>query len=150
MVFSNQLALSIRWPKYWRFNFSISPSSEYSELISLRIDWLDFLAVERTLESLLQHHNFESINSLVLYLLYGPALTSIHDYWKDHILDYTDLCQQGDVFAFYWYGLPFPPPMDHILSELSPMTHPSWQALHSMAHSLIELLKPLHHKAVIQ
>ena len=86
----------------------------------------------------------------MLNLLYGPALTSIHDYWKDHILDYTDLCQQGDVFAFYWYGLPFPPPMDHILSELSPMTHPSWQALHSMAHSLIELLKPLRHKAVIQ
>ena len=56
-VFSNQLALSIRGPKYWSFSFSISPPNEYSGLISFRIDWLDLLAVQGTLKSLLQHHS---------------------------------------------------------------------------------------------
>ena len=54
-VFSDESVLCIRWPKYWSFSFSISPSNEYSGLISLRIDWLDFLAVQGTLKSLLQH-----------------------------------------------------------------------------------------------
>ena len=56
-VFSNESVLLIRWPKYWSFSFNIGPSNEYSGLISLRIDWLDLLAVQGTLESLLQHHN---------------------------------------------------------------------------------------------
>ena len=56
-VFSNESVLRIRWPKYWRFSFSISPSNEYSGLISFRMDWLDLLAVQGTLKSLLQHHN---------------------------------------------------------------------------------------------
>ena len=56
-VFSNASALRLRWPKYWSFSFSISPSSEYSELISFRIDWVDLLAVQGTLKSLLQHHS---------------------------------------------------------------------------------------------
>ena len=56
-VFSNESVLPIRWPKYWSFSFSISPSSEYSGLISFRIDWLDFLAVQGTYKSLLQHHS---------------------------------------------------------------------------------------------
>ena len=56
-VFSNELALHIRWPKYWSFSFSISPSNEYSGLLSFRIDWFDLLAVHGTLKSLLQHHN---------------------------------------------------------------------------------------------
>ena len=56
-VFSNESVLCIRWPKYWRFNFSISPSNEYSGLISFRIDWLDLLAEQGTLKSLLQHHS---------------------------------------------------------------------------------------------
>ena len=56
-VFSNESALRIRWPKYWNFSFSISPSNEYSGLISLRIDWFDLLAVQQTLKSLLQHHS---------------------------------------------------------------------------------------------
>ena len=55
-VFSSESVLHIRWPKYWSFSFSISPSSEYSGLISFRIDWLDLLAVQGTLKSLLQHH----------------------------------------------------------------------------------------------
>jgi len=56
-VFSSESALHIRWPKYWSFSFSISPSSEYAGLISFRMDWLDLLAVQGTFESLLQHHN---------------------------------------------------------------------------------------------
>ena len=56
-VFSNELALPIRWTKYWSFSFSISPSNEYSRLISFRIDWLDLLPVQGTLKSLLQHHS---------------------------------------------------------------------------------------------
>ena len=56
-VFSNEIVLCIRWPKYWHFSFSISPSNEYSGLISYRIDWFDLLAVQGTLKSLLQHHS---------------------------------------------------------------------------------------------
>ena len=63
-VFSNELAPRIRWPKYQSFSFSISPSSEYSGLISFRIDWLDLLAVQRTLKSLLQHHIYVHIYTL--------------------------------------------------------------------------------------
>ena len=80
--------------KYWSFN--LSPSNEYSGLISFRMDWSDLLAVQGTLKSLLQHH-FKTISSLVFSLLYGPTLTSIHNYWKNHSFDYTDLCQQSDL-----------------------------------------------------
>ena len=83
-VFSNESALRIRWQKYWSFSFSISCSSEYSWLISFRMNWLDLLAVEGTLESLLQH---QSISSSALSFLYSPTLTSIYDYWKNHSLD---------------------------------------------------------------
>ena len=61
-VFSNESALHIRWPKYWSFSFSVSPSNEHPGLISFRMDWLDLLADQRTLKSLLQHHSFKSIN----------------------------------------------------------------------------------------
>ena len=94
-VFSSESALHIKCSKYWSFSFSISPSNEYSGLISFRMDWFDLLAVQGTLESspTLQ---FRSISSLALSLLYGPTLTSIQDYWKNHSLDYTDLCHQSD------------------------------------------------------
>ena len=59
-VFSNESALRIRWPKYWNFSFNISPSNEYSGLISFRMDWLDLLAVQGTLKSLRQHHSSEA------------------------------------------------------------------------------------------
>ena len=59
-VFSNELVLHIGWPKYWSFSFNISPSNEYSGLISFKMDWLDFLAVERTLKSLLQHYSLKA------------------------------------------------------------------------------------------
>ena len=84
-VFSNELALPIWWPKYW--SFSISPSNEYSRLISFRIDWFDLLSVQ---ESSLAPQ-FKSNNSSILSLLYDPTLTSVHDYWKNHSFDYTDL-----------------------------------------------------------
>ena len=86
-VFSNESVLRIRWPKYWSFNFSISPSNEYSGLISFRMDWLDLLAVQRTLKSLLQHHSSKA-SIFWHYFLYSPTVTSIHDYWKNHSLDY--------------------------------------------------------------
>ena len=82
-AFSSESVLYMRWPKYWSFSFSISPFNEYSRLISFRMNWLDFLAVQGTLRSLLQHHSSkESINSLALSLLYGPTFTSVHDHWK--------------------------------------------------------------------
>ena len=91
-VFSNESALCIKWPKYWHFSFSISPSNEHLGLISFRMDWLDLLAVQGTLKNLLQHQSsstsqFKRINSSKLSFLYSPALTSIHDYWKNYILD---------------------------------------------------------------
>ena len=85
-VFSNELALCIRWPKYRSFSFSISPSNGYSGLISFRIDWFDLLAFQGTQESS-PTTQFKSINFSALSFLYGPALTSIHDYWKNHSFD---------------------------------------------------------------
>ena len=79
-VFSNESFLRIRWPKYWSFSFSISPSNEYSRLIFFRIDWFDLLAVQGTLKSLLPTSQLKSINSSVLSFLYSPTFTSIHDY----------------------------------------------------------------------
>ena len=90
-VFSNESVLRIRWPKYWSFSFSISPCNEYSELISFRINWLDLLPVQGTLKSLLQHHSSKA-SILWLSLLYGPTLTSIRDYRRNHSFDQMDLC----------------------------------------------------------
>jgi len=83
-VFSSELALPIRWPKYQGLSFSISPSNEYSGMIYFGTDCFDLLAVQGALRSLLPAPYFESINSLVLSLLYGLALTSAHDYWRNH------------------------------------------------------------------
>ena len=84
-VFSSKSALRIRWPKYWSFSFSISPSNEHPGLISFRMGWLDLLAVQGTLKS--PTPQFKSINFSALSFLYSPTLTSIHDYWKNHSLD---------------------------------------------------------------
>ena len=79
-VFSNELALCMRWPKYWSFSFSLS--SEYSGLISFRINWFDLLAVQGTLNSLLQDHNSKTS------VLWCSALVQLsHDYWKNHNFD---------------------------------------------------------------
>ena len=85
-VFSNESTLHMRWPKYWSFSFSISPSSEHPGLISFTMDWLDLLAVQDSQESS-PTPQFKSINFSVLSFLHSPTLTSIHDHWKNHSPD---------------------------------------------------------------
>ena len=100
-VFFNELVPHIRWPKYWSFSFRISPSNEYSGLISFKIDWFDLFAVHRTLKSLLQHHSskasilqcsiFFMVPILCLYMTTDKNKTK----QKKHTFDYLDLCQQS-------------------------------------------------------
>ena len=85
-VFYNESVPPIRWPKYWSFSFSISPSNEYSELISFRGEWFDLFVVQGTLKSS-PTPQLKSINSSVLSFVYSPTLTSIHDYWKNQSFD---------------------------------------------------------------
>ena len=84
-IFSKDSILPMRWPKYLSFSFSIRPSNEHPGLISFRMDWLDLLAVQRTLKSHLQH--IKSINSSALSFFNSPTLTSIHNHWKNNSLD---------------------------------------------------------------
>ena len=97
-VFSNESALHIRWPKYWSFSFSISPSNEYSGLISFRMDWLDLLAVQGTLKSFLQHHSSKASilrrSAFFIVQLSHPYTTT----GKTRAL--MDLCWQSNVSAF--------------------------------------------------
>ena len=86
-VFSHESILHIRWPKYLSFSFNISPSNECSGLISFRMDWVDLLAVQGTLKSLLQHHSSKTSILLCSAFFIVPTLTSIHDHWKNHSLD---------------------------------------------------------------
>ena len=92
-VFSKESVLHIRWPKYWSFSFNISPSNECSELISFRIDWLDLLAVQGTLKSLLQHHSSKASirlhSGFFIVQLSHPSMTT----GKKHSFDYTNLCR---------------------------------------------------------
>ena len=85
-VFSNESTLLMRWPKYWNFSFSIIPSKEIPGLISFRMDWLDLLAVQGTLKSLLQHHSSKA-SVLRCSAFFTVQLTSIHDHWKNYSLD---------------------------------------------------------------
>ena len=103
-VFSNESTLHMWWPKYWSLSFSISPSNEHPGLISFRMDWLDLLAVQGTLKSLLQQHSSKpSILQCSVELLHSATLTSIHDHWKNHSLDWTDLCWQNYIaFLKLW------------------------------------------------
>ena len=99
-IISNDLALGIRWPKYWSFSFSISSSNEYSGLISFRMDWLDLLAVQGTLKSLLQHRSSKAsilqCSAFFMIQLSHPYMTTE----KNHSFDYADLYLQSDVSAF--------------------------------------------------
>ena len=99
-VFFNESALCIGWPKYWSFSFSITPSNEYSGLISFRMDWLDLLAVQGTLKSLLQHHSSKASifwhSAFFIAQLSHPYMTT----GKNHSFDYMDLCWQSNVSAF--------------------------------------------------
>ena len=99
-VFSNESVLRIRYPKYWRFRFSISPSNEYSRLISFRMDWLDVLAVQGTLKSLLQHHSSKASilqhSAFFIVQLSHPYITT----GKTIALTKMDFCWQSNVSAF--------------------------------------------------
>ena len=98
-VFSIDSALCNRWQKHWSFSFNISPSSEYSGLISFNgLVWS--LCSPGDPQESSPTPQFKSINSAVLSFLYSPALTSIRDYWKDHSFDQMDLCWQSNVSAF--------------------------------------------------
>ena len=88
MVFSNESALHIRWPKYWSFSFSISPSNEHPGLISFRIDWLDFLAVQGTLKSLLQHH---SSKASILWCSVFFMVQLSHPYLTSSLMEYIEI-----------------------------------------------------------
>ena len=85
-VFPNESALHIRWPQYWSFSFSTSPSNGYLGLISFRINWFDLLAAQGTLKSLFQHHNLKP-SILQCSAFFEVQLTSVHDYWKNHSFD---------------------------------------------------------------
>ena len=99
-VFSSESALRIRWPKYWSFSFSISPSNEYSGLIYVKIDWLYLLAVQGTVKNLLQHHSSKASILQLQLKNYCPTLISVHDHWKNRDFDHTDLCRQSDISVF--------------------------------------------------
>ena len=99
-TFSNESVLHIRWPKDWGFSFNISPSNEYSGLISFRMDWFDLPAVQGTLRSLLPHHSLWGSILWCSTFFIVQFLTSVHDYWKNHNFDYRDLCWQSNVSAF--------------------------------------------------
>ena len=101
-VFPSELALHIRWPKYWSFSFSISLSNEYSGLISFRIDWLDLLAVQGTLKSLLQHHSSKASILWHSAFFILPTLTSIHDYWKNHGTPFGTLYAWAQSLSHVW------------------------------------------------
>ena len=102
-VFSSELAVRIRWSKYW--SFSISPSNEYSGLIFFRIDGFDLLAVQGTLKSLLEHQKLKIISSSELSLFYFPALTSLHDYWKNHNFYQSNPCFLCSCFPAWMFSL---------------------------------------------
>ena len=95
----NEMAVHIRWPKHWSFNFSISPSKEYSGLISLMIDWFDHFVVQGTLRSLLQDHSLK-VSILWCSGFFMVQVSKPCDHWEDHSLDYTGLCEQSNVSAF--------------------------------------------------
>ena len=97
-VFSNESALHIRWPKYWSFSFSISPSVNIHDWFPL--DGLLWSCSPRDSQEFSPAPQFKSINSSALSLFYGPTLTSIQDYWENQSFDQMDLCWQSNVAAF--------------------------------------------------
>ena len=98
-VFSSESALCIRWPKCWSFSFSISPSNEYSGLILLRwTGWISLLS--KGLPRVFSNNRVKKHHSLVLDLLYGLTVISVHDYWKNYGLDCMNLCQQSNISVF--------------------------------------------------
>ena len=119
-VFSNESTLHMRWPKYWSFSLSISPSNEHPGLVSFRMDWLDLLAVQGTLKSLLQHHGskasilrclaFFTVQLSHSYILFNHSVVS-----ESFVTPWNVARQAPRSIGFlrqeYWSGLPFPSPM---------------------------------------
>ena len=107
-VFSNESALHIWWPKYWNVSFSISPSSEYSGLISFRSDWFDLHAVQGTLKSLFQHNRSKAsiLQCSAFYIVRLSKLREFqaHDYLENHSFDYMDLYRQSNISVFQYGG----------------------------------------------
>ena len=99
-VFCSESALRIRWPKDWRLSFTISPSNEYSGLISFRIDWFNLLEVQGALKSLLQHHSSKASVLRPLAFFVVQLSHSVRNYRKNHSFDYMDLCWESNVSAF--------------------------------------------------
>ena len=130
-VFSSESALHIKWPKYWSFSFSVSPSSEYSGLISFRIDWLDFPPVQGTLKSLLQHHDWKASvlwhSAFFMVQLSHPFITT----WKN--------CINSPLDGF----LPFPASL--LLSGINYLHPPSTEQVgkeagsHSLNHAILQI-----------
>ena len=100
IVFSNESTLCMRWPKYWSFRISIILFKEHPGLISFRMEWLDLLAVQGDSQESSPTPQFKNINSSVLSFLRSPTLTSIHEHWKNHSLEYMDLCWQNNHLCF--------------------------------------------------
>ena len=125
-VFSNESTLHIRWPKYWSFSFNISPSNEHPRLISFGMDWLDLLAVQGTLKSFFPTPQFKSISSSVLSFLCSPTLTSIHDHWKNHSLDY-DTTTSWEKLGWWKPKLESILPGEISITSDMQMTPPLWQ-----------------------
>src|SRR5574340_1088820 len=104
-VFSNESTLRMRWPKYWSFRFGISPSNEHPGLVGSSCS-------PRDSQESSPAPQFKSINSLALSFLHSPTLTSMHDHWKNHSLDWMDLCWQSNISAFeyaIWLVITFLP-----------------------------------------
>ena len=126
--FSNESAVHIRWPKYWSFSFSLSPSNKYSGLITLKIDWFWSPCCPRDFQESSLTPQLKGINSSALCLLYDPTLTTMRDHWEDHsgglaakfcptlVIPWTVARQAPLSLGFsrqeYWSGLPFPSPGD--------------------------------------
>ena len=98
-IFSNESTLHMRWPKYWSFSFSIIPSKEIPGLDLLQNGLVGSPCSPRDTQESSSTPQFKSTNSSTLNLLHSPTLTSIHDHWKNHSFDYTDVFKQSNVSA---------------------------------------------------
>ena len=153
-VFSNESTLRMSWPKYWGFSFSIIPSKEHPGLISFRMDWLDLLAVQEPMQYCFLQHRTLLLWPVTSTTGYCFCFGSIPSFFLELFLYWCGLFFSVLSFRLfilfmgfsrqeYWSGLPFPSPVDNAV--FSTMTRPSWVALHSMAHSFIELDKTVVH-----
>ena len=140
-VFFNEPSLCIRWPRYWSFSFSISPSNEYSRLINLGLTGLILQSGDSQESS--PEPQFKSISSLAISLLYGPTLTSIHDYSKNHRFDYMGF--SGQVLSLVFntlsrFVIAFLPWIIGFVSN----TTSQWQITHNLHIHLLSLYASAH------